>query len=85
MAAVVAVIQREGENEVGWMPSPAVGLEASIIPTVTHKQLHLFAKKKGTSIVMLQPLAHLGIIQLALLSARSDGYSVGSPQKEHRL
>lgn len=46
MAAVVAVIQREGENEVGWMPSPAVGLEASIIPTVTHKQLHLFAKKK---------------------------------------
>ena len=46
MAAVVAVIQREGENEVGWMPSPAVGLEASIIPTVTHTQLHLFAQKK---------------------------------------
>ena len=34
---------------------------------------------------MLQPLNHLGIIQLAQLMEGSAGYSVGSPQKEHRL
>ena len=80
---MVVLIQREGENEVGWTWSTVAGFETSVMATV--KQFHLFAKKKGTTIVMLQPLTRLGIIQLALLLAGSAGYSVGSPQKEHRL